>query len=314
VQRCPVPAGPEGVPGAGTLFGPRPFRNVGNRLKIKGMEPIEAYTDYRKFLKDYYEDRKQRTPSFSHRQFCNKAGLGSPSFLREVIDGKRNITDATLPAFQKALGLGEVGTAFFAAMVRFNQTTDPVMKRSFLEAMRGLRKKVPVALVALDAYEYYSTWYLPVLRELAVQRDWADDWAALAKAVRPRIRKSQVREGLELLEKLGFLRRNGSRWEQADPSISTGGEVDSQAVRSANREYARLGMESIESFPPSRRDVSSLLMGVPASAFPKIKQEIREFKDRLVRLAQESETPIDRVYAMNLQFFPIGLLDAEEEP
>lgn len=278
------------------------------------MEPIEAYTDYRKFLSDFYEDRKRRSPSFSHRQFCNRAGLGSPSFLREVIDGKRNITDATLPSMQKALGLGEVDGAFFAALVRFCQATDPTMKRTFLEAMRGLRKKVPVALVALDRYEYYSTWYLPVLRELAVQRDWAEDWAALARAVRPRIRKSQAREGIELLEKLGFLKRQGSRWEQAEASITTGGEVDSQAVRSANREYARLGMESIEAFPPSRRDVSSLLMGVPASAFPKIKQEIREFKDRLVRLAQEAESPVDRVYAMNLQFFPIGLLDGEDEP
>lgn len=278
------------------------------------MERIEAYTDYRKYLRDFYEDRKKRSPSFSHRQFCQKAGLGSPSFLREVIDGKRNLTEATIPQFVKGLGLVEHDAAFFGALVRFNQAVDPASKQTFLETMRGLRRKVPVALVPLDRYEYYSSWYLPVLRELAIQRDWGDDWTALARSVRPRIRKGEAREGIAVLERLGFLERDGMRWKQTEPAISSGGEVDSLAVRAGNREYARLGHEAIEAIPPSQRDISTLILGLPESAFPVFKQELREFKDRLVRIAQDFGTEGEQVYAMNLQFFPLSQDPSEANP
>lgn len=279
-----------------------------------GVERIESYSDYRKFLKDFYEDRKRRVPSFSHRQFSRKAGLASPSYLREVIDGKRNLTEASLPQFVQALGLGESDASFFRALVNFNQVVDPQAKRAFLETMRGLRRKVPVSLVPLDRYEYYSRWYLPVLRELAIQRDWGEDWSSLARAVRPRIRKGEAREGIELLEKLGFLRRDGGRWKQAEPSISSGGEVDSLAIRTGNAEYARLGREAIEAIPPSQRDISTLVLGIPFAALPQFKQELREFKDRLVRLAQDLEKDGDRVYAMNLQLFPLSQNPSEAAP
>lgn len=278
------------------------------------MERIEAYTDYRSFLRDFYEDRKTRSPSFSHRQFCSKAGLSSPSFLREVIDGKRNLTETTIAQFVKGLDLVDRDAAFFGALVRFNQTVDPASKQAFLETMRGLRRKVPVEVVPLDRYEYYSSWYLPVLRELAIQCDWDDDWTALARSVRPRIRKGEAREGIALLEKLGFLERDGKRWKQTHPAIGSGGEVDSMAVRAGNREYARLGHEAIDAIPPSQRDISTLIMGLPASAFPIFKQELREFKDRLVRIAQDHGQSGERVYAMNLQFFPLSQNPSEGEP
>lgn len=277
------------------------------------MDRIESYTDYRKFLQDFYEDRKKRSPSFSHRQFCQKAGLGSPSFLREVIDGKRNLTDTSIAQFVKGLELVDRDAAFFGALVRFNQAVDPPSKQTFLETMRGLRRKVPVELVPLDRYDYYSNWYLPVLRELAIQRDWGEDWTALARSVRPRIRKGEAREGIALLEKLGFLERDGKRWKQTDPAISSGGEVDSMAVRAGNREYARLGHEAIDAIAPTQRDISTMVMGLPAAAFPVIKQEMREFKDRLVRIAQDFGQEGDQVYAMNLQFFPLCQNPSEEE-
>ena len=269
------------------------------------MERIEAYTDFRKFLADFYQDKKGRVKGFSHRQFCLKAGLTSPSYLKEVIDGRRNLTDATVPQFVKALDLTDLDASFFAVLVRFNQSVDPVMKQQYIEQMRSLRRKIPAVVVPLDRYDYYSRWYHPVLRELATQKDWGDRWIDLARAVRPWIRAREAREGVELLERLGFLRREGDRWVQSDPVITTGGDVDSLAVRAGNREYARLGMESIEDLAPSRRDVSTMIVGIPPSALVKIRQEIREFKQRVARIARESSEG-GGVFALNVQFFPLS--------
>lgn len=272
------------------------------------MNRIEAYTDYRKFLKDFYEAHKGSGKGFSHRLFCQKAGLSSPSYLREVIDGKRNLTDVTIPQFVKGLDLTDLDAKFFSLLVRFNQSVDPVLKQQVLDQMRGLRQKVDAAVVPLDRYDYYSRWYHPVLRELACYRVWKDDWAAMARCVRPRIRKVEARDGMELLERLGFLTRQGDRWIQTDPVITTGGEVDSMAVRAGNREYARLGMAAIDDQSPSRRDISTVIFGLPESSYAQIKQEIREFKDRVARIVHD-QPGCDRVFALNVQLFSL----AEEE-
>lgn len=269
------------------------------------MERIEAYTDYRLFLKDFYEDRKSRPRGFSYRQFCLRAGLTSPSLLKEVMDGKRNLTESSIVQFARGLGLTESDGIYFGALVRFNQAVDLSLKQQCLEQMRRLRRKIPTAVVPMDRYDYYSKWYLPVLRELAPQREWRTDWPALARRVRPRIRAKEAREGIELLLKLGFLRQVGHRWIQADPVIGTGGEVDSLAVRAGNREYARMGAQSIDKLPVAERDVSTLIVGLPNSVRALVKQEIREFKERLIRLAQDHEES-GEVFAVNVQFFPLS--------
>src|SRR4051794_5482246 len=39
------------------------------------MPDLFAYTDYREFLKDYYEEQKAKDPKFSHRYFTMKVGF-----------------------------------------------------------------------------------------------------------------------------------------------------------------------------------------------------------------------------------------------
>ncbi len=60
------------------------------------MERIEHYEDFRAYLRDFYDDRKKRSPYFSYRTFARKAGLTSPSHFKEVVDGTRKLTAKTI--------------------------------------------------------------------------------------------------------------------------------------------------------------------------------------------------------------------------
>ena len=52
---------------------------------------VFEYTDYRKFLKDYYEDNKGKKPYFSYRYLSKKAGINASAFFKYVIEGKRGL-------------------------------------------------------------------------------------------------------------------------------------------------------------------------------------------------------------------------------
>lgn len=268
---------------------------------------IEYYSDYRRFLKDLYEDRKKRFPFFSNRYFCRKAGIKSPSLLKEVIDGKRNLTDKTIPAFAKGFSLTENDAKFFTLLVHFNQSTDTQTKQQLLEQMRGLTRKVKQEVVPADHYAYYAKWYNPVIRELACLLDWHGNYALLARSVSPPIKKSEAKKSVELLLELGFLeKKEDGSFTQNHPAITTGREVTSLGVRALNRELAKLGTEAIENFPPSERDISSLTIGISRKSFGLIKQEIQEFKNRVVRIVDD-DTDADQVHNLNIQLFPLSV-------
>jgi uncharacterized protein (TIGR02147 family) len=277
------------------------------------MKSVEYYTDYRAFLSDYYKEKKTVSPLFSYRAFCRKAGLKSPSIYKEVASGKRGLTSETIVAFLKGLGLSPRDSRFFENLVLFNQAKNEESKKKYLAILRGLcyrksQKQIPVHL-----FEYYENWYNPVIRELAVSMQWNDDYSMLAKAVVPAIKTSEARESVALLLRLGFIRKKpDGTYIQSDPDITTGAEVSSLAVRQLNRRYAQLGVESVDRFPPSKRDVSSVIMGIANDKLPMLKQEIADFRKRLVGLAGDGEG-IDGYYAFVMEFFPVARTTGKED-
>jgi uncharacterized protein (TIGR02147 family) len=277
------------------------------------MERIEFYTDYRKFLKDFYLEQKKLRPYFSYRYFCQKSGISSPGLFKEVVAGKRNLTDRTLASFIKGMGMTESDASYFRILVRFNQTEIEQEKIQALEQLRGLRRKVNQETVPLDLYEYYTTWYFPIIRELACVLDWKDDFSLLSRAVCPPIKKSEAKNALSFLLEKGFLKVNGEgRYRQVHPAITTGSEVSSLAIRAFNEIMAKKGFESVRQVPPKERDVRTVIAGVSRKSYGLIKDEIREFISRVVRVVDDDKES-DRVYALNVQFFPLSKTANEGE-
>jgi len=277
------------------------------------MKSIEYYSDFRTFLLDYYKEKKAASSLFSYRTFCRKAGLKSPSIFQEVANGKRNLTAETIVAFSKGLGLSSRDARFFENLVFFNQAKTEEFKNRYLAVLRGLRYRKPQKQIPVHLFEFYEKWYNPIIRELSVAMDWKDDFALLAKAVVPAIKMSEARESIELQIRLGFIKKNpDGAYVLGDPDITTGSEVNSIAVRQINRHFAMLGVESLDRFPPSKRDVSSLIMGIPHDKLPQLKQEIADFRKRLIGLAGDGEG-VDQFYALVVEFFPVAQTDTLKE-
>jgi uncharacterized protein (TIGR02147 family) len=270
------------------------------------MERIEYYSDYRVYLKDYYTDRKQRLSVFSYRYFCMKAGIKSPTLYKEVVEGKRNLTSKTMAQFAKGMGLSSSDSEYFYTLVHFNQSKSPDEKQKLLERMRGLRRKITQHVVPLDLYEYYSSWHYPVIRELACLLRWNDDYSILANAIIPKIKKSEAKQAVTFLLDKQFLKRTkDGTFTQTNPAISSGTEVTSIGVRAFNEIMAQRGKEAIRKFPPTIRDVRTLVIGISKKNYSLIKEETREYLDRIIRIVDDDKES-DRVYNLNIHLFPLS--------
>jgi uncharacterized protein (TIGR02147 family) len=277
------------------------------------MPILEEYVDYRQFLRDYYEETKKRFPFFSYRYFSRRAGINSPAFYKAVASGERGLTERTIPAFVKGLGLTAQQGDFFRELVFFTQARTGKQKQEHLERMRGLLPKVAEKVLPAGYYAYYSRWYHIALREQVCLLDWKEDYAFLARSLRPTISVREAKAAVKLLMDLGLLRRNAEgRYEQTDRHLTSGAEVVTLAVRQVNEQFAVLGAEAINRFPATRRDASSLVVGLAPETYPLIKVAIQEFKDKVKRLISLQGTPT-AVYNLNVHLFPLSEGDASKE-
>ena len=82
------------------------------------MRPITEYSDYRKYMRDYYEERKKGS-YFSWREFAKLAGFTSSGYLKLVCDGKTRLSRGGAAKVAGAMGLTGFGAQWWnTAMLR----------------------------------------------------------------------------------------------------------------------------------------------------------------------------------------------------
>jgi uncharacterized protein (TIGR02147 family) len=66
-----------------------------------------------------------------------------------------------------------------------------------------------------------------------------------------------------------------------------------------------LAAASIDEVVSDQRDISGVTMSVSAEAFDRVKQEIRDFRKRIMAIA-ESDRDEDRVCQLSIHLFPLS--------
>jgi uncharacterized protein (TIGR02147 family) len=270
------------------------------------MEKIFKYIDYRKFLSDYYSEKKKTTHFFSYRYFSNKANIKSPVFLKQVIEGQRNLTLQAIEKFIGALNLNKKEATFFRHLVQFNQSKTAFEKQEHYSVMLSMIDYVNEHRLTADQYIYFEKWHNSAVRELVCLHDFRDNWDLLAKSVRPAISPKDAKQSVQLLVRLNLVKKqkNGV-YKQTNSAITSGSEMLSLARRSFNSTMLLLARDSNESLPPDARNISGITMGISKACYDVLLAELAAFKERIVSIVNRDEES-SRVYQFNFQLFPLS--------
>lgn len=271
------------------------------------MDSIFKYNNYRQYIRDYYLEKKRTTGYFTYRYFAQRAGFSSPVFIKLVIVGKANLSNKSIEKLCQAMDLPIADCEYFRNLAWFNQAKTAEQKHEFLEKLRNLNQQYSAEVLETDKYDFYSKWYYSVLREIVPNSDLYDDFTRLGALLIPALKKRETKKAIKLLEKLKLLKKqkDGS-YRQARKLISTGSEVESLAVRDLHLQMANLAEEAIKNIPKKERDISGLTMGMSRNTCKKIIEELKNFRERMIRIIAEDEDAVDQVYRLNLQFFPLS--------
>lgn len=267
------------------------------------MKPISEYHDYRRYMQDYYEERK-RSSAFSWREFAKQAGFVSPAYLKLVCDGKTSLSKPGVAKVAQAMGLDGFNLDYFRQLVRFGNAKTDAEKKAAFEELQKLAKINRVRIVDAEAFRYYESSLCPIVRELAPLMPHAYPSDLAAKIKHP-VSALDVRNTLQFLVQAGFLKlREDGVYEQTQKAVKGSKEAIPLAIRAMNAEMVDLARQSIGSVSPDKRNVSGVTMGIDDATFARITQEIDACRKKIVEIANESKN-IDQVYRLNFQFFPL---------
>ncbi len=265
------------------------------------MKPIIEYTDFRKFMRDFYEERK-RCSAFSWREFSKIAGFSSPSYMKVVCDGNSKLSRIGVERTGAAMGLAGFEMDYFRAMVKFGQADVESKKVAAYEEMLSIAKVYKVRVLEGDLFEFYDTWRNPVLRELAPLMPGATP-GELAKMCYPEVSAQEVQESLAFLTKAGLLKKTEGKLVQSETSVKGSNDATRLAMRGMHRMMSQLATPALE-LPVEERNFSGVTMGLSRESYSKIENLLDEFRRKIIAIAAE-EKNVERVYRLNLQLFPL---------
>ena len=266
---------------------------------------IYSYTDYRAYLRDYYNAAKQHVPAFSYRYFSRRAGFSSPNFLKLVIDGRRNLGPKSIGPFATALRLDRQEHRFFAVLVSFTQARTSDERNAAFQRLVVSRRFRQARQLDSAFWEYLSVWYYPAIRELVGTPGFRDDAEWVAAQLVPPISPGEARAALELLLRLELVERGqDGKLHRRDVSLTTGHDVRALAVENYHRQMLGKAAAAIEVVEPEHRDLGALTVCVSGETAEALKERLRAFRESLLDLADRDPNP-EVVYQVNMQLFPL---------
>jgi uncharacterized protein (TIGR02147 family) len=279
-------------------------KSAATQVPDSAMPDIFQHLNYREFLRDWMAGRKAEGKPFSYRYLAQKTGLKSPAFFTYVLQGKRNLSPHLALKFAEAMKLSKKETAFFELLVCFNQAKSLEERKHHFDKIAGHRQ-TGAHVISSDKYAYYEKWYHSAIREWISIHPYRGDAQTLAKILTPSVSPEEVRRSVELLERLGFVkRRTDGLYERAEATLTTGDQWKSLAIHQFQAQCLELAKSALEKFPKEERDISTMTFSCSQSTFETIVEKIGRLRQEIAALAEQDDKP-ETIFQTNFQIFPL---------
>ena len=277
---------------------------------------ISSYLDYRKYLADFFEFKKNKTRTerrpYSASTFAAAADIKSPHYLNLVITGQRNLSLDMAGKFSRALGLLKVESEEFRLLVQYNQAHDPTQRSLYLRALNEARvqKKLRSGEINARDWSRWPDWVGWVLYALTDQQDLPPNPAEIVKLLRNQVSLEQLRRALHNLieQELIVVNPQTGLWEKSKSMVEQGDEIPVAVVRKLQSQLMELGLESLYRDNPEDREFGSLTLALTKVEFEELRFQLRKMRKAIHKenAIRRGESKGERIYQLNLQLFPVS--------
>jgi uncharacterized protein (TIGR02147 family) len=270
---------------------------------------IFQYNDYRNYLKEFYDHKKSLNSGYSYRVFCNKADVSSTSYFNMILNGKRNLSQKTIPKFVKGLSLRGNKKKYFQNLVLFNQCSDHELKSEYFNEMLSLKSDTfAIYKLEFDQYSFLSKWYAVAIYEFLDTKNNCHSAKLIANKMKWGIEEKQVKEALDILKRLRLIKKDPSKgYIKVNQALET---MDDNVLNEAKYNYHKsmiaLSVKALEDSPIHElRELSALTFSIDDEKLPEIVSKMKKLIRDVNKLSGKTKYK-DKVYQLNLSLFSLS--------
>ena len=264
---------------------------------------IFQFTHFRKYLDEYQAARVQTDPEFTRAGACALLGLPKTrSYYNDIVKGKK-LTGRMIPKFVEVLGLNKKEAKYFETMVNFDQAKTTTERNAFFDELIKQHPD-PHHLFNADEYEYYNHWYNSVLFTALDVMDVSDDLEPIQKRIFPKVSVGTLKRSLELLERIGFVRKNEDGfWKSCRESVSSGAYNNNDLVRQYQLQCFELSKQALLANDDNPSDMGTFTFSVSDDAYKEIALEIQNLKAKVRKIITQDKKEATGVHQLNIHLF-----------
>jgi uncharacterized protein (TIGR02147 family) len=253
---------------------------------------------YQNILNDEYLLRHSKNPAYSMRSFARDLGL-SQSFLSQVINKKRKLSDEAGLIISEKLKLKGIKRNLFVNLVRYDKISDQEGKRILADEIEKLiNRQANFKPLAEDVFNAVSDWHYFAILELTVLRGFKGDLLWISKKLK--IPLIEVKIAVECLLRLGLLAKVGGTLVKTEKNYIFE-NVPSKAIKKHHRDTLALAHKALEEQNMDQREFFTVILPMDPVKMKEVKRKIREFSDEMTTELQNSEPK--SIYKLAIQFF-----------
>jgi uncharacterized protein (TIGR02147 family) len=271
---------------------------------IGGRPDLLSYLNYRAFLRDYFEYERARNPRLSLRALDARIvpALASSGLLSGVLNGKKNLGHDLRVKFAAGLKLKSREAQFFELLVLFNQTKDMKEKATYLGQLSRFRQS-KARTFGEGQHLFFTRWYYAVIWNYFGINQKQKNPAAIAKAIHPLLTEAQVSEAIELLLRLGLIKKLSNGYAVTEHHLKTEPEFRGMEAMQYNQQFLELAVQALFSVEPERRLFNTMVFSISRATVDKLREKILSFQEE----AQETinqDPGSECIYTLGFQLYP----------
>lgn len=268
---------------------------------------VYNFVDYRQLLSEYCKFRRSVDRSFTIRGLIHAAGFTGPNYLKEVIDGKKNLSPNGAKQFASAMQLSSAEASYFQLLVEFNQGKEPEKKRDALQKLNQSTKEAPAVELARDQYALLANWHNIAVREYLHAHPTTDEnLGSIGASLRPKLGKREVLKAVAVLERLKLISKDSKgRWRPTERLLTTSPEVSDLAARDHHQAMLGLAKEALDSFTGEERYFRAITGSFSQEVYQSVVEEINRCRTRILEMIQSDRGDRLTVYHIGFHLFPL---------
>ena len=266
-------------------------------------------------MREWIEHNRNIDPSLTLQSISLRLGLKARSHLHRLLNEPGKTLAAHLvDPMARIMNLDAIHAEYWRSMVAMSRAKTPEDRGQHYLRMHKVQMSRKANDLGPDMSEYFSAWYLPVLREVVELSGFDGDHSKLVRWFDPAVTEMQIKRGVELLMRLGLLKRNEQdKYVQSDPLVHTKSHGQELAVARFQHEMMLLGERALNGLDRQTREISTVTFTIPRSAFGRIQAVLQECQETLARESMAAQGIHDSVYQFNLQCFPVAKRPGKEK-